>query len=252
MSTDLLSSVTELTRRIRREQAALTRAMAQAREVRDGTDESGTITVLIDADGTAHDVRVAADWRQRLRLADLGAAVVAADGEAARRRAQATTEALTAAHQEAATAYGSTQDGTSLSTGDDRGADGWLVPVPLDGATRAGRRRSLAELSTAVLAAFEDLERVTEPPPPIHGAGADGSVRVTVAQGRITECVINQAWLAHQDEITLGYALREAVCAAATAGLAARRPFIEYQQRLDAIVADARATLNHLSAGAHR
>jgi hypothetical protein len=235
---DLLSSVTELTQRLRREQAALTRAMARAREISDGTDESGTITILLDDDGIARDVRVAADWRRRLDLPGVAPAVVAADAAAARRRATATAEALAS---ESTVAGGPAPDAPP----------GWLVPVPPSGpdADLARPRRSLAEISAAVLAAVDDLERATEPAPPVHGAGAEGAVRVTLAQGRITECVINEAWLAGQDEATLAHALREAVSAAAAAGVAARRPLIEYQQRLDAIVADARANLHRLAGG---
>jgi hypothetical protein len=260
MQRDLLGSITELTRRLRREQATLVRAMAQAREVQGGTDESGSITVLVDDEGTARDVRVHADWRSRLTPAQVGAAVVAADGEAARRRATATAEALTRpstddAAQSTQDADQATsemlRDGSARPVTDVLGGLATLRPEPPPASSVEPPRplRSLSEISTAVLAAVDDLERVTAPPPPVHGAGGEGAVRVTLAHGRITECVINQAWLAHQDDVTLAHALREAVSAAATARVAARRPLIEYQQRLDAIVADARANLNHFSGG---
>jgi hypothetical protein len=253
---DLLSSVTELTQRLRREQADLIRANARGRQVRDGTDESGSITIVLDDDGTARDVLVAADWRRRLNPAQVGSAVVAADSRAAHRRAAATADALAGASTSDGRGRESTEDTEEelARSGPTSSGGGWLVPIPLTepASEPAPPRRSLAELSTAVLAAFEELERVTEPPPPVPGVGAAGAVRVTLAEGRLTECAINQAWLAHQDEVTLAYALREAVSAALTAAVAARRPLIEYQQRLDEIVADARATLRDLAAGVRR
>jgi len=230
---DLLGSVTALAQRAGRMQAALREAVAQGRTVREGTDESGTITILLDDDGTAQEVRVAADWRDYLAdPEDVAAAVVAADGAAAQRRAIATADALSRAD-------------LTESTVDSPLPAGWMVPVVPDGGAPA-QRRSLSELTAAVLAASNDLGRFSEPPPPVQGGAAGGAVRITLAQGRITECTISERWLGHQDDVSLEQALREAVSAAATAGLAARRPFIEYQQRLNGLLAEARANLTEM------
>ena len=246
MARDLLSSLAELTHRIQQEQASLRRAVARGREVCSGTDESGTITVLIDDEGTARDVRVAAGWRYRLSPGQVGPAVVAADTSAALRRASATAEALDL--QSTVDNSGSTQDDPAVGLG--TSSDGLDTPTRLARlGAEATRPRSLTEISAAVLAAVDDLDRVIEPPPPVHGTGAEGAVRVTLAAGRITECAVNQSWLIHQDEVTLAHALREAVSRAAAAGLATRTRLIEYQRRLDALVADARASLNRLAEG---
>jgi len=251
MIDDLLRSVTELTHRLRRAQAVLTAAAAQARGVCDGTDRTGSITILIDDDGTARDVHVAADWRRRLSPAEVGPAVVAADADAARRRATATAEALAAAHASAGEGDAIPLDDSSV---DDQGA--LIGPGPdAAGPTRptpvaaAGRPRPLVDLTAAVLAAADDFDHITAPPPPVVGTGGQGAVQVTVAQGRITECTVNQAWLARQDEVTLAHALREAIGAAATAALTARRPYVDYQQRLETLVAEARAALHDVSRG---
>src|SRR5262245_42870328 len=74
--------------------SSLAAITARACEVRDGTDDSGSVTIVIDDEGAARDVRVAGDWRRRLAPARLGEAVVAADGDAATRRATATAQAL--------------------------------------------------------------------------------------------------------------------------------------------------------------
>lgn len=227
---DLLDSLSELTRQVGQSRAALDRAVARGREIHDGTDDSGTVTILIDDDGTARDVRVAADWRARLPTSELGPAVVAADTEAATRRAGATATAL---------AYVSIED---MDAGPP--PHGWLAPVPAP--SEGGRRRSLEELSAAVWSALDDMDRVTQAPPTVCGTGAEGAVKVTMAGGRITACEVNEAWLAHQDDVTLTHALREAVSAAACAGIAARTPLADFQRRLHEVVADARATLVQL------
>ncbi len=243
MEHGLRDSIGELTRHLARSRAVLTRAIAEARHVCDGTDETGAITVVIDDEGAAKDVRVQADWRRRLSLAEVGPAVVAADARAVQRRSTATAEAIAAADQ-------STRDIEDPSTPaivpGMVGWPSWLVPID---AAAPGRRRSLAELTSALWAARDDLERVSEPPAPAHGSAAQGAVRMVLAQGRITECTINPGWLAEQDDVTLSHALREAVSAAAAAAVAARAPLIELQQRLGEIIADARHTLQRRHPG---
>jgi hypothetical protein len=237
---DLLRSLSQLATTLSRSRTALEHATVVGREVRDGADESGSITVVIDDEGAATDIRVAAGWRSRLAPAQVGPAVVAADSAAATRRATATMRALAESSDEDSSV--SRQDGGSPWPG-------WLVPVPTP---EPGHVRSLADLSAAVWAALDDLDHVTAPAPPAQGCGARGAVRITMEQGRITGCEVNQAWLTHQDDVTLAHALREAVCGAATARLAARAPLIEYQQRLQQLVADATVALAHPQPGGSR
>jgi hypothetical protein len=233
-SRDLLGSVAELARRAGRLQQVLGQAVAQGRVVREGTDDSGTITIVLDDEGTPSDVRVAEDWREFLAdPQEVAAAIIAADGDAAMRRANATAEAVAGVELDESTVDGHEPAG------------GWLVPVPVAG-NPPGQRRTLAELTAAVLAAANDGDRVRVPPAPTQGSSAGGSVRITLEHSRIAECRISERWLAHQDDISLAQALREAVSAAATAGLAARRPFIEHQQRLNALLADAGTTLTEM------
>jgi hypothetical protein len=227
MDHDLLGLVAGITDQLRQSRALLHHVRRHGNEIREGIDESGTITIIVDDEGTARDVRVAPDWRRRLSPAGVGAAVLAADARVASQRATATLEAL----------------GTQVDPASGPGADpvvaGWLEPVP----AAPAQRRSVAELAEAVFAAVDDLDRFTQPPPPVHGSGAQGAVRVSMAQGRITACAVHEGWLARQDDVTLAHGLREAVGAAATAMLAARAPFVEYQQRLRGILAQAHATL---------
>jgi hypothetical protein len=233
-SRDLLGSVAELARRAGALQQALGQAVVRGRVVREGTDDSGTITIVLDDEGTASDVRVAEDWREFLAdPQEVAAAVLAADSDAATRRATATAEAIASADL----------DESAVDSRDP--ARGWMVPVPLAD-NPSGQRRTLSELTAAVLTAANDFDRVRVPPPPTQGVSAGGSVRITLEHGRITQCRISERWLGHQDDVSLAQALREAVSAAATAGLNVRRPFIEHQQRLDALLAEARTRLTEM------
>jgi hypothetical protein len=220
-----------------------------------GTDETGSITIVLDDDATARDVVVAAAWR-RLSPAQVGPAVVAADTDAARRFITATIAAPT------------TPSPTSPSRSDGMGGAGgyrdqsgnrdrdrwWPIANPA-----VGGPRPLTALAEAVLTATDDLDAVigappgragAGSPPDVVGIGAGAAVRITMTRGRITECTIDQAWLRQQDEVTLAHALREAIGQAAAADRAARQPFRDHQRRLAGIVAEARAALDELGRGA--
>jgi hypothetical protein len=221
-----------------RAQTALAHATAAGAAIRDGADPSGCITVILDDAGDAADILVATDWRRRLAADQVGAAVVAADQHAARRRAQATATALDRLPSLAST--------DSRSTVDD-------IPRPPAGVATVepatGRRRSLTELTAAVWAAFDDLDRVTVPPEPARGAGAEGAVSITVAHGRVTACDIDPAWLTRQDEATLAHALAEALSSAGHQARRARAPLRGYQSHLDGLLADAMAHLGRNERG---
>jgi hypothetical protein len=148
-------------------------------------------------------------------------AVVAADTDAAQRRAHAFAEA-----------WASIQDGRT---------DGPFLPAPAP-ATPA-RPRPLVDIADLASAAFDDLGRMTAPPAPVTGTAAGGAVRVSVDQGRITGCDIDLPWLSRQDVTTLAHALREALSSGIAVRSEADRPAAEFSRRLTEILADAKATL---------
>jgi hypothetical protein len=225
----LLQSLERLRLRMGRAQAVLAQAMAAGAAIRDGTDPSGGITIILDDDGAAQDVRIAADWRQRLAPDEVGAAVVAADETAARCRAIQTTTALSPG---ASTADSTVDTVPQLPE--------WLQPVQPAG----GPRRSLTELTAAAWAAFDDLGRVTVTPRPVRVSGADGALELVLSQGRITGCTVDAHWLTRQDDTTLSHALRAALNAARTQERHAAQPLRAYQRQLDDLLADAMATLH--------
>ena len=233
-SADSLRSLAELQPEIGQLQSRFAQAVAQAETTSEGTDPSGAVTVILGPDGLARDVRIAGDWHRRLRAAQMAEAVVAADSDAAQRRAQATAEA-----------FASIQDEPSewaVSPAAELAAYGSATPA------RPRHLLDLADLADLASAAFDDIGRMTAPPAPITGAGAGGAVRVSVAQSRITGCDIDLPWLRRQDDTTLAHALREALSSGIAAQSEADRPAAEFSRRLAELLADAKATLR----GIHR
>jgi DNA-binding protein YbaB len=234
-----LRSLEQLRRDAQRLQAQLGRAVRHGQSTRDGSDTTGVVTVLLDADGAACDVLVSADWRRRLSLDELCRAICSADTDAAQRRALATTEAL--ARLDEAHAHPSTLDGEATHA--DPEVTG-RQPGPVDSTrTVEGVPRTLAQLTTAAWAALDDLARFTTAPPAVTGQAAGGAVRMQVGQGRILDCVVEPGWLARQDATTLTRGLRQALLAARAAAAEVSRPTAEFHERLADLLADAQATM---------
>ncbi len=248
MDTRFPQSLDSLRQRMGQAQAALATAVAAGAAIRDGADPSGCITVMLDDAGNADDIQVAPGWRRRLAsdgtsaaiAAAVAAAVVAADHEAAQRRAYATASALGRSPSTAAGSHNSTADSVADSTVESslRWPAG-IEPVP----PAPGPRRTLSELTAAVWSAFDELDQVTAPPGPVQGVAADGAVRLTLANGRITAIRIDPAWLGRQDEATLAHALRQALANATRLARQAQEPLRSYAGRLDDLLAEVMAHL---------
>jgi len=211
----------ELQHEIGRLHARFAQAAAQGQATSEGTDPTGAVTVILAPNGFARDVRIASDWHRRLRAEQVAQALVAADSDAAQRRAHATAEA-----------FGSIQDEPTEKP---------VSPAPAP--ARPSQPRPLVDLADLASAAFDDIGRITAPPAPITGAGAGGAVRVSMAHGRITGCAIDLPWLSRQDDMTLAHALREALSSGIAAQSETDRPAVEYSRRITELLADVKATL---------
>jgi hypothetical protein len=218
-------SLAELEAEMSKLQAQVAQAVQRGQTATEGSDPSGTFTVLVGPDGAARDVRIAVDWHSRIRPEQVGEAVVAADSDAAQRRARATAEA-----------FASIQDaGTDLPA---------VTPV-----VPAAGPRPRTDIADRAWAALDDIHRFTAPPPPVTGADADGAVRLSLTQGRITGCDIDVLWLHRQDDTTLAHALRQALISALAAQTEANQPAVEFTQRLSDLLADVKATLGDVHRG---
>jgi DNA-binding protein YbaB len=222
-----MQSLAELQQQAGQLQARLVRAAELGQVASNGRDPSGAVEVILDSDGTASDVRIAADWRRRTPLNHVGAAVVAADTDAALNRARSFAEAIA-----------STED-VSL--------DPVPAPTPVAPAVRA---RPISNVAESALDAFDSIDRLSTPPPAVTGTSSAKSVRISLDHGRISDCWIDPSWLARQDDTTLAHALREALASAATAQAEANRPAAEFSQRLTELLAEVKATLHNIDRGA--
>ena len=227
MNPVFMQSLTELQQQVGQLQARLARAAELTVVTSEGRDQSGAVEVILDSNGTARDVRIAADWRRRTPLDQVGAAVVAADTDAARNRARSFAEAVA-----------STEDYP-------------LDPLPAPTAVApAVRARPISGLAESALDAFDTIDRFRVPAHAVTGTNSERSVRISLDQGRITDCSIDLSWLARQDDTTLAHALREALASAATAQAEANRPAAEFAQRLTELLSDVKATLHDIDRGA--
>lgn len=234
--------------RLEREIERLPAVVASAQQPRDpaiaGTDPSGAVIVSLSPDGAASDVRIAADWRRRLRPEDVGDAVVAADSEAAQRLAHAVAHATTASAGptvlDPIAPVGPTGQPCSpaalaeraIATFDDAAFDDAAFDdAALDDATFASD--DVASQGGAALTAV--------------GTGAESAVSLCLSQGRIAACEVDRVWLNQQDEITLAHALREALADATARHAEACQPSEALADRIADLLADVKATLREIS-----
>ncbi len=221
-----VDSFTELQQELGRLQARLVRVGELASVANVGRDKSGAVEVILDSHGLACDVRIAADWRRRTMPDDVGAAVVAADTDAAQNRARSCAEA-----------FASTAD----SAHDENAFPTSALVAP------ESRARPIADLAESALGAFDTIDRISTSTPAVTGTSSEQCVRINVDQGRITDCSINPSWLARQDDITLAHAIREALASAAAAQAEANRPADELSDHLSNLLAEVKTTLQALS-----
>jgi hypothetical protein len=76
-----------------------------------------------------------------------------------------------------------------------------------------------------------------------------GPIRLGLSSGRITECVIDPAWLAGTDQAELAQGLQRALTAARAAQDEAARPGQELRRDLSHLLADVKATLRGYANG---
>ncbi len=219
-------SFTVLQQELARLQARLARVGELAGVASTGRDKSGAVEVILNSNGLACDVRIAADWRRRTMPDDVGAAVVAADTDAAQNHARSCGEA-----------FASTADSAR---------DQDAFPTSASVAPQS-RPRPISDLAESALRAFDRIDRFSTPTPAVTGTSPQQSVRVKVDQGRITDCSIDPSWLTRQDDITLAHAIREALASAAAAQADANRPADELSEHLNNLLVEVKTTLQAIS-----
>jgi hypothetical protein len=221
MSADLLGNLARVQGQLQRLHQDIARATSTALMAGPGVDASGSVEIRLDRDGVAETIRVRADGLHRLDADAVGAMVAAADTAAAVEYGRAVADALA----EPGSEPGSEPSG----------------PAPEVGGAGGGQERPLGEMSERALTAFDRLGELTRAQPPVTGGA--GPIRLTMTSGRITECVIDPAWLAGTDRPELARGLQRALTAARGARDEAGRPAAELRQDLSGLLADVKATL---------
>jgi hypothetical protein len=191
-----------------------------------GRDAAGAVLVWLDDDGLARQVRLVRDWRSRVDLADLGAAVVAADADAADQLARTILNSLsTVEHPE---------------------------PPKPPMAPDAQPGLSLDALITRAIAAVDGLDRVSQVPVSVEGRTPDNAVRMLLSGGRLTACTIDPGRLSTQDVSAVAAALARCLEAARVAHARARQSHEDVRRELDDVLAGLMATLRDMSGGPGR
>jgi DNA-binding protein YbaB len=173
-----------------------------------GADSTGSVTVVLGADGRVGEVRVTAGWRRHLGPDELADAVVGAVQDAAVRRMDAWAEA-----------YGSAPRISSSSSSAPRFGEPLQLP-PADRLTPDDRVAAL----TALLELVESVERGIDEvsaqlPATVHathtGWSPERDVSVTLTGGgEVTAVYLGRGWLRDASEVEIGRQLGAAFRAA--------------------------------------
>ncbi|ROP33721.1 hypothetical protein EDD30_6757 [Couchioplanes caeruleus] len=192
----------------------------------EGSDATGSVLVVLGSDGLPDSVTVRNGWHQRLQAADLGAAIMQANGDAVRRGMTEWTNHLD-----------DTRRWQQQKTLDE---DRPRVDPSDSGLPPAGVARESSELTEGVL---EALHKVQQPAPAVPHAveGTDPGSQVTVTLGAAgpLSCAIDADWAATRDGESISSAVNTALRAARDAMPARHAPGAD----LDGLLGDALATL---------
>ncbi|MFF7634486.1 hypothetical protein ACFZB9_15225 [Kitasatospora sp. NPDC008050] len=186
----------------------LTGALAQARDVlpsrSEGTDRSGTVTVVLGPDDLPRSIDVASNWQQRLSAAELGGAVVEAGQAASVARLSVWQE------REGQALWDAVPD--QLPHPD---APSPAEPAPVDLTLLLGDLSQVEPRPLDVL--VEDtltaLDQAGTPASPVQGRGADQNGRLTLvlSPAGLAACDADERWLAAQSSGELNRALAQAL-----------------------------------------
>lgn len=176
----------------------------------DATDESGQVTVRVDADGRLESVRVGFAWDQSLTAAELPAAVLAALTEAKVQQVEQYGEALREVEDEPAQRARPGRTDTAA-------ADAIRERIGAPGDDSAAARELVEEVLLDIRAGLDEANRLLE-----EHAGRTFTARSTpghatataLGNGDISSVQLDQGWVLHAHPANLGRELTEAMLAA--------------------------------------
>lgn len=195
-----------------------------------GSDSTGWVQVLLGPDGLPTDIRVREGWQQRVDPAHLAGAVVEANRAAMQQAMQAWSSAM---QQDGWWRRQAELQADTVATGH------------LEAASLFGRARDSNELAEEALNGLQKVQARQAPSPaPDEGQDDDGHVIIEIGPGGLTACTIDPDWARHHHGSSISAGLSTALRRA----LAKRSPQPPPPADLDALLGDALATLNSLTA----
>lgn len=216
-------------------------AEAQAPQHSEGTDRSGAVRVVLGLDGLPTTFRIEADWNRRIDPTAFGATVVEAFHAAVGDRLAAWSRTLEDGGWKARTDQ-LTRNADNQATASVHGGSQYAFHQP----TPAPQSRPIGELTEEVIKAFDTVRTLAgQPTPPASGSGSGGGgkVTITLSSTGLTSCSADPSWVAEQTAAQLMNALGAAL-SAAKEDLTNRPPSPDPGSGLDALLAEAMATLN--------
>lgn len=232
----------------------------------EGTDRSGTVTAIYDARGLPEEIRVRAQWEERLNPAGFGAAVVEACESALRERGAAWSRALERSGWQDRSRrldYGADGPGRFGPMGDGPGRFGLLDDYPgavglgpgsVPAAFRpngGGKRPWVMDvLAEEVMSLFDTAmtaaERTLREPQEGTGLNPERTLKLTLTPGGQVSCQAGSRWVERQPGSALTEALSRALLtarrslAAATSGGLDDRVVAQAAQLTQEVLADLR------------
>lgn len=213
MADELLRELSQIQQYATGLQGLLASAQAQAPPSSEGADRSGTIRVLLDADGQPNAFRVEPGWHRKLAAPDFGDAVIEAFQAAMGMRLAVWTKTL----QE----RGWQADVDRLQVGSmdkqPSAAPSAQLPPVVRPIAQEMRPRSIDEIAEDVIKAFDNVkDTVLASPQGATGTGSSrsGKLVLTLSKTGLVSCNADPQWVSGQTAASLMNALGEALTAA--------------------------------------
>jgi hypothetical protein len=213
MTDDLLADLLRLQSYAAGFQRLLREAQASSPPRAQGSDRSGSVTMIVGQDGLPVSIWVSPDWGRRIQPGAFGDAVVEASQSAQGERLAAWVDAL---ERDGWPAKVNRLQAELDAPGATAGAD--PVPGEIPPAYRrapdAPRPRPLDVVIEDALRTFDAAEEYRPPPPAsvqAAGSAAESRFTITLSEEGLVACVADPRWVAGQTQTALANAFSQAI-----------------------------------------
>lgn len=243
MTDELLRELSQIQQYAAGLQGLLASAQAQAPPSSEGTDRSGAIRVLLDADGQPDSFRVEPGWHRKLAAPAFGDAVIEAFQAAMGMRLAVWTRTLQERGWQAEV------DRLQVGSMDKQppAPPSAQLPPAVRRAAQEMRPRSIDEVAEDVIKEFDNVEdAVPASPQAVRGTGSSrsGKLVFTLSKTGLVSCNADPQWVSGQTAASLTNALGEALTAA-RADLARSADQPAPSRSLDRLLAEALELLSN-------